>query len=320
MLRVLLVVLALVAAQEENAESDASPDEVSPDEVTFSSMAMDDRYLLGSDLTFDAAGNVEDGGARMDPDITFWHVVEFNDERIYEPTEGSSKLLAAIENKEEYSVKFLPPGLDKFKCTEKVQMLKNLMHEEYSHELPMELIEGALLTLSAEGITNTKHLGEIEEKDYDEIKLPALIKSRLRKVRMEAREQAEAAAKPVAMDSEEVDAYLREFQAARHSAMDDGKATKTDAPKTETPAKAEGDKPAPVEEEEEEDGTFKALVWAVMNCPTCKASETIACFKACRYAKAGEVKPWNECLEECISNRFLRTSLSYLLPRETPKA
>jgi hypothetical protein len=311
MLRSLFFVLALATAQEETAESEASPDE-----VTFSSMAMDDRYLLGSDLTFDSAGNVEEGGARLDPDITFWHVVEFNSERIYEPTEGSTKLLAAIENKEEYEVKFAPPGLDKFKCTEKVQMLQTLMQEEYSHELPADLIEGALRTLMAEGITNTKQLGELEEKDYDEIRLPALIKSRLRKVRKEAREMAEVAGNPVAMDSEEVEAYVREFQAARHSAKDDKAGKTADAPKTDTPAKTEGGAPAA---EEEEDGTFKALVWAVMNCPTCKASETIACFKSCRYSVEGEVKPWSGCLDECITNRFLRTTISMMLPSESKR-
>jgi hypothetical protein len=316
MLRVLFFVMALAVAQEESAESEASPDE-----VTFSSMAMDDRYLLGSDLTFDEAGNVQDGGARMDPDITFWHVVEFNEERIYEPTDGSSKLLAAIANQEEYSVKFAPPGLDKFKCTEKVQMLNMYMQEEFSHELPEDLIQGALATLQAEGITNTKQLGELEEKDYDDIRLPALIKSRLRKVRKESREQAEVAGAPVAMDSAEVEAYLREFQEARHTAKDghgakDDKAAKAETAKTEAPAKAEGETP----EEEEEDGTFKALVWAVMNCPTCKASETIACFKGCRYSVEGQVKPWSDCLDECITNRFLRTTISMMLPREETKA
>jgi hypothetical protein len=311
MLRALFFVMALAVAQEESAESEASADE-----VTFSSMAMDDRYLLGSDLTFDAAGNVENGGADKDPDITFWHIVEFNDERIYEPTDGSAKLLAAIENKEDYTVKFAPPGLDKFKCTEKVQMLHTLMQEEYAHELGEELIQGALATLTAEGITNTKQLAELEEQDYNDIRLPALIKSRLRKIRKEAREQSEVAGTPVAMDSAEVEAYLREFQEARHSAKDDK--AKAEAPKAEVQTATEGAKP--VVEEDEEDGTFKALVWAVMNCPTCKASETIACFKSCRYSVAGEVKPWSGCLDECITNRFLRTTISMMLPREEKKA
>merc|ERR1712110_942825 len=74
-------------------------------------------------------------------------------------------------------------------------------------------------------------------------------------------------------------------------------------------------------EETEEDGTFKSLVWAVMNCPTCKGKETIACFRTCRYGGALEEesggKTWSECLDKCVTNRFLRATIWAMLPRET---
>merc|ERR1712019_107876 len=71
--------------------------------------------------------------------------------------------------------------------------------------------------------------------------------------------------------------------------------------------------------EEEEDGTFKSLVWAVMNCPTCKGKETIACFQSCRYGGTlleGKGKTWSECLDKCVTNRFLRATLWAMLPKE----
>merc|ERR1712151_470854 len=155
-----------------------------------------------------------------------------------------------------------------------------LMNEQYSHELPPELIQRSLNALREEGVVNTKQLGELEEKDYDEIKLPALIKSKLRKVREEARAQSAVAANPVGMDSQEVADEVREFMEAR-TRVKDGEANE----KPPEPVNAV----VPEETnatQEEEDGTFKSLVWAIMNCPTCKGKETISCFRNCRYGGA----------------------------------
>merc|ERR1712084_30603 len=73
--------------------------------------------------------------------------------------------------------------------------------------------------------------------------------------------------------------------------------------------------------QEEEDGTFKSLVWAIMNCPTCKGKETISCFRNCRYGGALEEesggKTWSECLDKCVTNRFLRATIWAMLPRES---
>merc|ERR550532_2791205 len=106
--------------------------------------------------------------------------------------------------------------LGMFKCTEKVQMLHVLMQEQYSHELPPEIIQRSLEALRNEAVVNTKQLGELEEKDYDEIKLPAIIKSRLRSVREEARAQAAVANTKITMDSPEVTDAVREYMEARH--------------------------------------------------------------------------------------------------------
>merc|ERR1712187_729906 len=172
-----------------------------------------------------------------------------------------------------------------------------------------ELIMRAVETLRAEGIVNTKQLGELEEKDYDEIRLPALLKSRLRKVRAEARAQSEVASKPVSMESDEVNDYVREFMEARNRSRDETETVKESAAPQATET---------VVPEEEEDGTFKSLVWAVMNCPTCKGKETIACFQSCRYGGTlleGKGKTWSECLDKCVTNRFLRATLWAMLPK-----
>merc|ERR1711953_1034243 len=127
------------------------------------------------------------------------------------------------------------------------------MTEEYSHELPEELIQRAVETLRAEGIVNTKQLGELEEKDYDEIRLPALIKSRLRKVRAEARAQFEIASRPVSMESDEVNDAVREFMEARNRSkegLEKETVQESAAPQAESQQ---------VVQEEEEDGTFKSL-------------------------------------------------------------
>ena len=50
---------------------------------------------------------------------------------------------------------------------------------------------------------------EVEEKDYDAIHLPALIKSRLRKIRAESRKQAEGAETRVEMD------LMKSFQSSK---------------------------------------------------------------------------------------------------------
>lgn len=303
-----------IAAMAESGEESAGGDidvgdgtEPSPDEVTFSSDA-EEQFKLGTDLTFDEQGNVQEGGNRFDPDISFWHVVEFNGERLPEPTDGSAKLIEAIASGAEYVVKFAPPNLGMFKCTEKVRML-NLMFEQdgWTHEFPEEIIERALAALKYEGVVNTKQLGELDEKDYDEIRFPAIIKSRLRKVRAEAREQSAVAGNPVTMDSQAVADEVAEFMKARVAGQEDAKKEVVQENTTDP-------------EETEEDGTFKSLVWAVMNCPTCKGKETIACFRTCRYGGALEEesggKTWSECLDKCVTNRFLRATIWAMLPRE----
>merc|ERR1712232_27621 len=255
------------------------------------------------------------GGNKFDPDISFWHVVEFNGERLPEPTDGSTKLAEAIASGAEYVVKLAPPSLGMFKCTEKVRMLKILFEQDgWSHEFPEEILERALTALSYEGVVNTKQLGELHEKDYDEIKMPAIIKSRLRAVRAEAREQSAVAGNPVTMDSQAVQDEVAEFMKARGQNQGNEQA----APQAQKAVVAENT----TAEETEEDGTFKSLVWAVMNCPTCKGKETIACFRTCRYGGAleeegGGQKTWSECLDKCVTNRFLRATIWAMLPRET---
>merc|ERR1719277_2175277 len=133
---------------------------------------------------------------------------------MFEPTHGSEKVLAALQAGEEFSVKFAPPDLSKLKCTEKVTPL-NMVLDEGWHDMPQELVNKALATLAEEGVTNTKQLGELYEKDYDAIKIPAIVKSRLRAAREEARRQAETAANPVTIDSQEVAAELEQFMSAR---------------------------------------------------------------------------------------------------------
>merc|ERR1712084_94147 len=122
---------------------------------------------------------------------------------------------------------------------------------------------------------------------------------------------AEAAAKGIDINGQEVQNELREFMEARSQA-------KGDTAKKDSPATASGEV---VEEQEEEDGTFKSLVWAIMNCPTCKGKETVACFRTCRYGGALEEesggKTWSECLDKCVTNRFLRATIWAMLPRES---
>jgi hypothetical protein len=225
---------------------------------------------------------------------------------MFEPTHGSEKVLAALEAGESFSVKFAPPDLSKLKCTEKVTPL-NIFLDEGWHDMPHELVSKALATLAEEGITNTKQLGELYEKDYDAIKIPAIVKSRLRPARAEAMRQAQTANNPVALDSEEIAAEMAQFQAA--------KGTKP----AETAAQAEVKvTPTVAAEEDEEDGTFKSLVWAIMNCPTCKGKETISCLRTCRYGDGSTEKKepvgWSECLNQCITNSWIRATFKVLLP------
>merc|ERR1739845_149277 len=116
------------------------------------------------------------------------------------------------------------------------------------------------------------------------------------------------AARKVDIDNEEVQAELRDFMAARGSHMENSSMPAL------ANATAEGQA---VTEETEEDGTFKSLVWAIMNCPTCKGKDTVACFRTCRYGgKLDEAKKqhtWSECLNKCISNRWLRATFSAML-------
>merc|ERR1712139_263372 len=146
----------------------------------------------------------------------------------------------------------------------------NILFEQdgWSHEFPEEILERALTALRYEGVVNTKQLGELHEKDYDEIKMPAIIKSRLRNVRAEAREQSAVAGSPVAMDSQAVQDEVAEFMKARGQSQ----GHEQEAPQAQKAVVQEN----ATGEETEEDGTFKAFVWAVMNCPTCKGKETIA--------------------------------------------
>jgi len=290
-----------------NSRSDAS--EVDPaelaKEITFDSK----EKKLNADIEFDERGNVKEGG-NTDPSIAFWHVAELDGERFDEPTDGSSKLLEAIAQGADYVVKLAPPGLGGFQCTEKVDSMSKVLGE-MSHEINEAIIERALGALAAEGIVNTKQLGELEEKDYDGIHLPALIKSRLRKNIAEAKKQAAVASKSVEMDSAEVQAELNAYMHARD-------ASKGDASGTPDAAAAAAATSEQTPESEEEDGTFKSLVWAVMNCPTCKGKETIACFRTCRYGgelNKGEKKPWSDCLDQCIENRWLRATFYAMLPR-----
>jgi len=275
--------------------------------VTFDSV----NKALTADIQFDERGNVKEGG---DPDISFYHIVEFNGEIVDEPTHGSDKLMEAIEKGDAYEVKFAPPRMDQFQCTEKVLAMHAIM-EAWSHELSEKLIERAVATLADEGISNSKQLGEVDEKDYDAIHLPALIKSRLRKIRAESRKQADVAENKVEMDGAEVQAELDAYMQAR----DKSKGGTAEANSTEHEVVQDASKPAAVAgvppPEEEEDGTFKSLVWAVMNCPTCKGKETIACFRSCRYSEEGKVKPWGDCLNECIENRWLRATFWAMLPK-----
>lgn len=263
---------------------------------------------LTADIAFDERGNVNAGGSSS-PDIAFYHVAELNGKRIDEPTDGSEQLLELIQKGDDYEVIFAPPSFNQFQCTEKVQSIQQVF-EEYSHEFGEEFLAGAAAALANEGITNTKQLGEVDEKDYDEIRgVPALIKSRLRKIAAEARKQSEVAGSKVEMDGKEVEDEVRKFMNAREgNTGTDGQATAEAAPAAATEA--------PVGDMEEEDGTFKSLVWAVLNCPTCKGKETIACFRTCRHGEGGVKRTWSECLNECIENRWLRATFYAMLPSE----
>jgi len=283
----------------------------SPDEITFGTGS---SLSLTPDITFDDNGNVKEGGS-SDPDIAFWHIAEFNGERIIEPTEGSDMLLAAIEKGDSYVVKFAPPDLSKVQCTEKVEQLSVVLEAGW-HDMPEEMMSKALATLAEEGVTNTKQLGELYEKDYDAIKIPAIIKSRLRISREEAQRQAETASKKVEMDSPEVQEELAAFMAARGKSTHEPSANGTQAEHIQVAETTD----APVAEETEEDGTFKSLVWAIMNCPTCKGKETIGCLRSCRYGEDEMGRPktagtWSDCLNQCISNRWIRATFYVLLPK-----
>lgn len=266
---------------------------------------------LTNDMVFDETGNVKEGGS-TNPDITFWHVVEFNGEEMFEPTHGSAKLLAALESGDSYTVKLSPPNLNNVKCTEKVDPLNVVLDREY-HDMAPELVSRALQTLAEEGVMNTKQLGELHEKDYDAIKIPAIVKSRLRPVRAEAKRQAKTANNPVEIDSQEIADEMAEFMAAKKGKTAETGTAEPAAPANEQkPAAAAG---TAVVEEDEEDGTFKSLVWAIMNCPTCKGKETISCLRTCRYGREGQQPGWQECLNECITNSWIRATFSVLLPR-----
>merc|ERR1712151_76090 len=247
-----------------------------------------------------------------------WHVAEFNGERINNPNDGSDMLLAALQNGDNYVVKLAPPDLSKLKCNEKVEALNVVLDRDW-HDMDPEMINRAMATLAEEGVFNTKQLGELWEKDYDAIKVPAIIKSRLRIAREEAQRQAATAGRTVSIDSQEVEEELREFMAARgRSRGGEGEATSEPAQPAQQAATDE--QAAPVQEEEEEDGTFKSLVWAIMNCPTCKGKETIACLRNCRYGANSmgvkkEAGSWNDCLDQCITNRWIRSTFKMMLPR-----
>jgi len=292
----------------QNKQAEGQDSEASEQEVSFDSK----EKKLTTDLAFDERGNVKEGGH---PDIAFWHVSEFNGERIDEPTHGSRALLEALEGDGPYAVKFAPPSFSQFQCTEKVQGILQIF-ESYSHELSEELLQRAAATLAVEGVTNSKQLGELDEKDYDAIHIPALIKTRLRKVRAEARAQTEVADTKVEMDSKEVQDEVNAYMNARETSRGGEEANKTQVEAAEVAKPAEMAAPAA---EEEEDGTFKSLVWAVMNCPTCKGKETITCFRNCRYkvvpGKEDEKRSWGDCLDECIENRWLRATFYAMLPR-----
>merc|ERR1712232_547059 len=115
----------------------------------------------------------------------------------------------------------------------------------------------------------------------------------------------------VAMDSQAVQDEVAEFMKARGQNQGNEQA----APQAQKAVVAENT----TAEQEEEDGTFKSLVWAIMNCPTCKGKETVACFRTCRYGGALEEdkkeRSWSECLNQCIENRWLRATFSAMLPR-----
>merc|ERR1711972_208941 len=103
--------------------------------------------------------------------------------------------------------------------------------------------------------------------------------------------------------------------AARKGSRGDAAAT----PNAPEAASGDAEQKAPVVEEEEEDGTFKSLVWAIMNCPTCKGKETVACLRNCRYGAnsmgvAKTAGTWSECLDQCITNRWIRSTFKMLLP------
>jgi len=291
-----------VAAWKDKQGEDDEPIE---NAVTFNSK----ENALTADIAFDVTGKVTQGGS-SDPDIAFYHVVELNGERFEEPTDGSSKLMELIEKGEDYEVTFAPPSFNQFQCTEKVESIEKIF-EQYNHELSEELLQRAAAVLANEGIRNSKQLGEVDEKDFDAIMgLPALIKTRLRKVAAEAKKQAAVAAGKVEIDGKEVEDELKAFMAAREASKGDDQVNAT-LEESKVAAAADG----PAGEQEEEDGTFKSLVWAVMNCPTCKGKETITCFRSCRY-ESGTKKTWSECLDECIENRWLRATFRVMLPSE----
>jgi hypothetical protein len=297
--------------------SSADDSDVHPDEITFGTGL---ELTLTKDIVFDETGNVKEGGS-ITPDISFWHVVEFNGERLFEPTQGSEKVMAALESGEEYTVKFAPPDLSKLKCTEKVTPL-NMVLEEGWHDMAPEMVSKALATLAEEGVMNTKQLGDLWEKDYDAIKIPAIIKSRLRAAREEARRQAETAANPVTIDSEEVASMLEQFTSARgHSKTENATVEEMAQKPVEVSVKADAEVSTTRVEDDEEDGTLKSLVWAIMNCPTCKGKETVTCLRSCRYGEesaSGEKAKggtWSECLDKCITNRWIRATFSVMLPK-----
>jgi len=274
-------------------------------EIEFNSKTCGDK-CVPKNIDFDERGNIkEDTWA----DLAFYRITAFNGDIIDEPTDGSEALKAAIEKGEDYEVRFSPPSVDRFQCTEKVDPIDTIL-EQYSHELPEEMLQAAAKTLEAEGVRNSKQLGELHDQDFEQIQLPALIKSRLRKLKAEAAKMSAVADHKVDLDGAEIQAELDRYAQARQAASN-GEA----AP---APAAADSAASAPAEEE---DGTFKSLVWAVMNCPTCKGKETIDCFRNCRYGNAiegvqGEKKSWSECLDVCLENRWLRATFRAILPSE----
>jgi len=277
--------------------------------VTFSSK---DKSLT-NDIVFDERGNIAQGGS-TDPDIAFWHVAELNGERFDEPTQGSDKLMELIEKGEDYEVILAPPSFNQFQCTEKVHSIEQLF-EEYSHEYPEEFLAGAAATLAREGIMNSKQLGEVDPKDFDAIMgVPAIIKTRLRKIATEARKQSEVAGKEVDMDGTEVEEELKKYMADRERTKGGNSEANATMEEVQVAGNAAADQPPG--DMEEEDGTFKSLVWAVLNCPTCKGKETIACFRTCRYGDGVTKRTWSDCLSECIENRWLRATFYAILPSE----